>query len=252
MVNVYVGPTQQRFHLHRALLSDRSDYFKAALDRSIGYKEATSAEIALVDADVDAFELFVSWLYGGHGLELRFYVKSETLWSLLVLADRLVLDDLFNSTMDSIRDLLRLKFITFEHPLDLEDIQFVYQIFACGKAQFLMCLLAVLQTSDDNKSKTLSESKTVEEAASELEDFAAGFPRLLEWYKHARTAITESILLNRDYDGVFHNHQDRSRCFPESLYEDDDDIAKELRLAWDCFCDWHDDLQTEESWRLEN
>ncbi|KAG2426674.1 hypothetical protein HXX76_012984 [Chlamydomonas incerta] len=79
---------ERRFHVHRAILSARCDYFKQRLGGS-AFEDARAAELELPDADPDAFALLLRWLYTG-GAD----VPSEQARGVAALADRLLLPEL--------------------------------------------------------------------------------------------------------------------------------------------------------------
>ena len=58
-----VGPDRKVFSLHKRLLCENSEYFKAALEGS--FKEATTQSIELLDDKVEIFKVFQHWLYTG-------------------------------------------------------------------------------------------------------------------------------------------------------------------------------------------
>ncbi|KAG2423785.1 hypothetical protein HXX76_015061 [Chlamydomonas incerta] len=79
---------ERRFHVHRAILSARCDYFKQRLAGD-AFEDARAAELELPDADPDAFALLLRWLYTG-GAD----VPSEQARGVAELADRLLLPEL--------------------------------------------------------------------------------------------------------------------------------------------------------------
>ncbi|KAG2426675.1 hypothetical protein HXX76_012985 [Chlamydomonas incerta] len=79
---------ERRFHVHRAILSARCDYFKQRLAGD-AFEDARAAELELPDADPDAFALLLRWLYTGAA-----DVPSEQARGVAELADRLLLPEL--------------------------------------------------------------------------------------------------------------------------------------------------------------
>ncbi|KAI4178462.1 MAG: hypothetical protein L6R41_008377 [Letrouitia leprolyta] len=61
VVTVRVGPEINPFYIHKALLSSKSTYFRAAFEGS--FKEATEQSLHLVDDDPHCFSYYVLWLY---------------------------------------------------------------------------------------------------------------------------------------------------------------------------------------------
>ncbi|KAF3941936.1 hypothetical protein ABW19_dt0205559 [Dactylella cylindrospora] len=62
-VVVLVGPSKEKFNLHRSIICSRSTFFKAACKET--FREGQSREIKLPELDVEAFKLVVNWMYGG-------------------------------------------------------------------------------------------------------------------------------------------------------------------------------------------
>jgi hypothetical protein len=56
-----VGPEQQQYHLHKALLTHHSEYFLRAFNGS--WKEAEDRIVTLEDVGPVTFGIFVEWLY---------------------------------------------------------------------------------------------------------------------------------------------------------------------------------------------
>ncbi|KAF1955500.1 hypothetical protein CC80DRAFT_415162 [Byssothecium circinans] len=63
MAIVEVGPERKKFHIHKALLTHHSEYFRKAL--SGPWIEAQESVVKLSDVDPEAFGTFASWLYTG-------------------------------------------------------------------------------------------------------------------------------------------------------------------------------------------
>ncbi|CAF9928222.1 hypothetical protein IMSHALPRED_007410 [Imshaugia aleurites] len=100
MVDVFVGTEPKKFHLHRDLLCDRSEYFEACFGSE--FEEAREKELHLPEDNVAGFELFVEWLYGS---TLRSIENEDALIShiaLHVLASKFCLEHLQNEAMDLI------------------------------------------------------------------------------------------------------------------------------------------------------
>ena len=100
MVDVLVGAERKKFHLHRDLLCDRSDYFKACFEGN--FMEAQQNELFLPEDDSKSFDLFVGWLYGGTLKKISSNAELPAYFALVVLASKLCLEHLRNETMDHI------------------------------------------------------------------------------------------------------------------------------------------------------
>ncbi|KAI4652306.1 hypothetical protein J4E93_002505 [Alternaria ventricosa] len=60
-VIVEVGDTKTRYHVHRSLLVEHSEYFKKALHGP--WKEAQDGVVTLEDVESSTFSIFVDWVY---------------------------------------------------------------------------------------------------------------------------------------------------------------------------------------------
>ncbi len=107
IIYVKVGSEQQSFGLHKALLCQRSAYFKAALNGN--FKEAEDGIVGLNDEDPHLFQIFNQWLYTGALLfdsqDLDPDEKNSAQWSamlnLYVFAEKRVIPRLQNDLIDT-------------------------------------------------------------------------------------------------------------------------------------------------------
>ncbi|KAI4630527.1 hypothetical protein J4E80_001465 [Alternaria sp. BMP 0032] len=60
-VIVEVGDTKTKYHIHRSLLVEHSDYFKKASNGP--WKEAQEGVVKLEDVECSTFSIFVDWVY---------------------------------------------------------------------------------------------------------------------------------------------------------------------------------------------
>ncbi|KAI4932816.1 hypothetical protein J4E85_003216 [Alternaria conjuncta] len=58
---VEVGDTKTKYHIHRSLLIEHSDYFKKALNGP--WKEAQEGVVKLEDVECSTFSVFIDWVY---------------------------------------------------------------------------------------------------------------------------------------------------------------------------------------------
>lgn len=100
MVDVYVGEERKKFKLHRDLLCERSEFFKAAFEGH--FKEFEADELALPEDSVESFELLVGWLYGAPLMSIPSEDAFPAYLDLNILAGKLCLEHLQNETMDRI------------------------------------------------------------------------------------------------------------------------------------------------------
>ena len=108
MVNIYVGTERKKFHLHRDLLCERSEFFQASFDGH--FKEAEAQELSLPEDSVESFELLVGWLYGASLMSIPSKDDLLAYIDLFILAQKLCLEHLQNETMDHILKFYRTSF----------------------------------------------------------------------------------------------------------------------------------------------
>ncbi|KAI4174908.1 MAG: hypothetical protein LQ343_001935 [Gyalolechia ehrenbergii] len=106
IVTVLVGSEKKPFYLHKALLSSKSTYFRAAFEGS--FKEAAEQSLHLANDDPECFAYYILWIYN-QPLE---YISSNldrkpTLGDycyLYILADKLGSEPLQNLVIDIIHE----------------------------------------------------------------------------------------------------------------------------------------------------
>jgi hypothetical protein len=92
VVTLVVGPDKKEFTVHKDLLVFYSDYFRAAFNGS--FVEATDRKIDLFDANQEAFEHFLTWLY-----TRKLASDDEQPLGLIALVDLWLLGDRFQVPM---------------------------------------------------------------------------------------------------------------------------------------------------------
>lgn len=112
MVDIFVGAEKKKYHLHRDLLCERSEFFKASFMGS--FKEAEAGELELPEDDVVSFELLVKWLYGGSLIKIDSKDELPAYFDLVMLARKLCLEHLQNEAMDHILRFYRTSLPTVE------------------------------------------------------------------------------------------------------------------------------------------
>lgn len=149
MATILVGPEETKFVVHQALLCDRSQYFAKALTGS--FEESKTGTVKLDDVSPMLFKIVVSWLYCGNviytvadddsNIEDDFAdleaaidkcsggLDADDAWTwpyqvlakLYVLADRLDIRELRNSTIDALNTTLQRR----GRSLTVNDCEFV-------------------------------------------------------------------------------------------------------------------------------
>jgi len=79
MIEVVVGEDASLWAIHKKLLCDQSNFFKAAINGR--FREGSEKRVVLKEDDNDAFSLFVQWLYSGFftTISLRILVRAYVL-----------------------------------------------------------------------------------------------------------------------------------------------------------------------------
>ncbi|KAE8449972.1 hypothetical protein EG329_007111 [Mollisiaceae sp. DMI_Dod_QoI] len=106
IVDIFVGPQQKHFKVHKKLLCKKVPYFhKMFLG---GFKEAIEHTARLPDDDPDVFDLFLDWLYRGdlHPADMSKQPPASSpvpkLIELYGFAEKICMNDLIDYTMTSI------------------------------------------------------------------------------------------------------------------------------------------------------
>lgn len=120
MVNIFVGPKRKRYHVHKDLLCNRSEYFRAMFQG--GYQETQTKEVFLVDEDASAIALFITWIYGTTLRGPADVNESSAYLGLLALSEKFLIEQLHNECIDLIRAYFRDGF----KPVLAKDVKYVY------------------------------------------------------------------------------------------------------------------------------
>jgi hypothetical protein len=145
MVNIYIGAERAKWHLHEDLLCNTSPFFRCALKGS--FAEASKRSIELPEDDVDSFDLFVRWLYGGDKFPLSSPDGEDVLYDYLklyVLASKLLTTRLQNKVINAVFFYVRQD----RAPLPaLQHVQYIYENTEAGskmRALLSECIAAHL------------------------------------------------------------------------------------------------------------
>lgn len=121
MVDIYVGAERKKFHLHRELLCNRSDYFKGWFEATID--EALEREIDMPEYNTKSFTLFTGWLYGGSLKSIGSKDEMRTYFALAIFADKFFLEHLQNEAMDHILRFHRTNRVC----MDIQTLRYIYE-----------------------------------------------------------------------------------------------------------------------------
>lgn len=95
------------YNLHKNLLCSESRFFQGCLQH--GFSEGKNNEVILEDDDVDAFELFIGWVYTHEVAPL--HDINIIFGEAYILADRFCMEAFKNAITDSARESLTVKFV---------------------------------------------------------------------------------------------------------------------------------------------
>ncbi|KAI4679903.1 hypothetical protein J4E81_010308 [Alternaria sp. BMP 2799] len=105
-VVVKVGTEGKEYILHTELLKHHSGYFRGAL--SGAFKETDDGVVPITDVEIDAFDVFVDWIYRGT-VTTDLFLEAFRKYRLVatrsyILADRLLVPGLKSALMDTYFD----------------------------------------------------------------------------------------------------------------------------------------------------
>ncbi|TVY93103.1 hypothetical protein LAWI1_G001596 [Lachnellula willkommii] len=109
MVNLYVGPRKEHFHVHKELLCNKIPYFEKMFKG--GFQEAVTNSASFPEDAPDSFDILVTWVYHRKLRPLSIvkdnrnhYVPAWGIISLYSLAEKLCVSELMDNIMDAFRD----------------------------------------------------------------------------------------------------------------------------------------------------
>ena len=179
MVDIFVGTERKKFHLHRDLLCDRSDYFKACF--SGNFKEAQQKKLSLPEDNAESFGLLVKWLYGAPLKKMSSNDDLPEYCALIILANKLLLEHLHNEAMDSMLRFHRMN----PASIDVESLHNIYQNTSDQERvrKYLVSLAAWTTASK----KIFFLSADYQRLIREVGDFAVDYTVCLSAYYAAST-----------------------------------------------------------------
>ena len=207
MVDIFVGAEQEKFHLHRDLLCERSQFFQASF---VGhFKEAKAQELELPEDNVVSFELLVGWLYGGSLIRITSEDELPAYLDLVILAQKLCLEQLQNETMDHILRFYR----TSSWKVAAHTIRSVYENTLAGDP-LRRLILGCLSWTVVFKETTVLDSET-QELLRGGGEIAVDFTSMLATY-YVRTkrnfAYIKQIDPRRESNCSYHKHDSTPLC----------------------------------------
>lgn len=216
MVNISVGPKRKKYHVHKDLLCNRSEYFRAMFQG--GYKETQTKEVFLVDEEASVMELFVTWIYGTTLRGPANVNENSAYLGLLVLSEKFLIEQLHNECIDLIRAYFRDDY----RPVWAKDIKYVYDNLNDRKlCHFLIRLMAKTALIPLGFARALSlippalpqECQVLSRAGGDCAMDLANFLALgLEYINKCEDTP--------NYNCAFHHHSSTEKCHgPELEYD---------------------------------
>jgi len=105
-VDIYVGESKHRFHIHKELLCAKVPYFQKMFEGR--FKEAVEQKADLPDDNPAAFSLFVEWLYGSRYTQIDIDKRTSNSGlfvdriRLYAFAEKICLNSLMNYTITTL------------------------------------------------------------------------------------------------------------------------------------------------------
>ena len=206
MVDIYVGDERKKFRLHRDLLCERSEFFRASFEGH--FKEAETQELALPEDSVKSFELLVGWLYGAPLMNITSQDDLSSYLNLIILAKKLCLEYLQNETMDHILRFYRTSSLEVSAP----TIRSVYWNTFTGDPLRKIVIRCAAWTAFSNKVDVFdSDDRNLLEGGGEIAaDFTSWLVRFYIYSKY----YEESDMMDprRASNCSFHKHNSTPTC----------------------------------------
>lgn len=158
-VKLLIGLERKTYYVHKDLLCEKSYYFKGAFGD--GFEESVDGAMILEDADLEVFEMFLSWFYGTPVPLIKTGLAYIAHIKLYVMADRYGVERLMNNTMD------RLRLYMDEHTtrrkggsymLEAYEVEYIYEnTMECSQLRKFASdyVTASLFDSDDDRKYTV-------------------------------------------------------------------------------------------------
>ena len=207
MVDIYVGAERKKYHLHRDLLCERSEFFKASFMGS--FKEAAAEEMALPEDNVVSFELFVGWLYGGSLTSVPSDDEFPAYVDLVILAQKLCLEQLHNETMDRILIIYR----TSSRKVTAHTIRSIYENTSDGDQLRSLTIRCASWTAVRNETSSFDpDDKDLIKRGGEFAiDFTTTLAHYYIWTKGSHECIRE-LDPRRKPNCFYHKHNSTPVC----------------------------------------
>lgn len=179
MITVLAGPDNVPFNVYHDILCERSAHFRTALQSP--FTEAHSGRIAFPDEQPYTIKLFLHWVYTLNLPACQYPTDLQSYVALMSFARSILLEELQNACMDSIR--LAFTTMTKEgelHRIGAKDLVLAYETPELRKFQFFMCFEAALQvTSNHHRDDSGWMDEQLTQLLEQGGDLAVDLPKLL-------------------------------------------------------------------------
>ncbi|KAL8665870.1 MAG: hypothetical protein Q9168_007614 [Polycauliona sp. 1 TL-2023] len=190
MVIVFAGHTREPYHVHHAILCERSAHCRAALEGP--FTEAQSGQIAFPDEEPYTIKLFLHWVYHLFLPPCDYRKGFQPYVRLMSFARSILLEDLQNAGMDAIRVAFCKHSQDPNAPtVDGKDMWLAYGTTPeLRKLRFFMCFHTALQLTSKEQSDNGGEwmdvvlTRLLERGG----DLAVDLPRLLVYCSGLKAA----------------------------------------------------------------
>lgn len=218
IVNVFVGPDHVQFGIHKALLCQRSSYFKGALTGR--FKEAREGTVTLEDEDPEVFSRFNTWLYTGSCIrdDDDATLAMAPAFQLWLFAEKRMIADLQNAIIDQL--------ITNRSTFDPKDGRVVQEISTEDEEA---CISAWQNTTDESRLRSF---------IVDFFSFHLDLERIFHKERAARypLALITSIAIRAqkagiDFSNDFFGDLRYYRCDSYHVHDDDDPMCEEMGEA---------------------
>ncbi|TVY35864.1 hypothetical protein LOCC1_G008543 [Lachnellula occidentalis] len=107
MVDLYVGPRKEHFHVHKDLLCNKIPYFAKMFKG--GFQEAITNSASFPEDVPGSFDILITWVYHGKLRPLTMLKdnRNAMAWKVIALyslAEKLCVSELMDDIMDAFRD----------------------------------------------------------------------------------------------------------------------------------------------------
>ena len=121
IVEVLIGPDEERYHVHKDAICDASPFFRQCLQHDM--QEGSTNTVTLPDDKPEAFECILKWVYGKTTeiCTTKALPKEDLCTRAYLLADKLCMEALSNALMDDIMEFHKANFADANELLEVPE-----------------------------------------------------------------------------------------------------------------------------------